>query len=183
MQTHTFVRELCTTAPIKLISLALCLMLSACTNNSMQDLVSYTQKINARPATRVDSLSLEPTWTEPVIYDPAGRRDPFQPLVTAKAPLPSPEIPPPPRHPSEELENYPLDTLRMVGTLEHQGATLGLVRAPDGIVHQVRSGNYLGHNNGKVIAISENGIDLSENVLERNSWQDRPARIALASTP
>ena len=170
-------------APVKLIPLALCLALTACSNNSMQDLITYTRDINARPATQVESLDLEKTWTTPAIYDPAGRRHPFEPFTIAVSFPPPPITPRPDPHPAEELEAYPLDTLRMVGTLEQENSTLGLVRTPDGVIHRVRTGNYLGKNNGKVIEIMESRIDLTENVLEGDSWQDRPARLALISIP
>ncbi len=183
MMTHTTFPTQRISVPFKLILLALCLLLTACSNNSMQELITYTDGINARPATRIENLDLSPSLLESAIYVPDGRRDPFMPLVIAKSPEPLPVIPPPATHPSEELEAYPLDSMRMVGTLEHEDATLALVRTSDGIIHQVRLGNYLGENNGKVIEISESGIHLTENVLQGNRWQDRPARLALISLP
>ena len=44
----------------------------------------------------------------------------------------------------EYLEQFPLDTLAMVGTLDREGSTFGLVRTQDGMVHRVTPGNYRG---------------------------------------
>ena len=83
-------------------------------------------------------------------------------------------------HPAEELERYPLDSLRLLGTLEHGGARWALVRSPDGVVHRVRSGNYLGRNNGKVLYVAEDRITLTEVVWsEARGWEDRAAAMAL----
>ena len=62
----------------------------------------------------------------------------------------------------EFLEGFPLDSLRMVGTV-YQGKDLwALIRIPDGAVHRVRAGNYLGKNHGKVTKVEEMRVALQE---------------------
>jgi type IV pilus assembly protein PilP len=80
----------------------------------------------------------------------------------------------------EELENYSLDSLKMVGTLEQNETRWALVVAPDGILHRVRVGNYLGKNNGQITLISPEIIQLTEIIGDGpGSWRERESSIAL----
>jgi type IV pilus assembly protein PilP len=81
----------------------------------------------------------------------------------------------------EELETYELDSLRMVGTLEDQSTQWGIIRDPQGTVHRVRVGNYLGRNIGKILNIYEDKIELREIIKNVDGrWEERQAAIALA---
>jgi type IV pilus assembly protein PilP len=62
----------------------------------------------------------------------------------------------------EYLEQFPLDTLNMVGTLEREGRTYGLVQTNDGLVHRVLPGNYLGQNDGRIVTVTEGRIEVEE---------------------
>ena len=80
----------------------------------------------------------------------------------------------------EELEQFELDSLRMVGTLDNEDNNWGIVLAPDGVVHRVRIGNYIGLNIGKIINIFEDRIELREIVQDSNGrWEEREAALAL----
>ena len=80
----------------------------------------------------------------------------------------------------EALEQYPLDALRMQGTLSQNGVNWGIVIAPDGAVHRVKVDNYLGQNYGRIIDITEDGIEVVELVPDGvNGWQQRQAELAL----
>jgi type IV pilus assembly protein PilP len=79
----------------------------------------------------------------------------------------------------EELELYPLDSLRMVGTLEQEGVTWGLVQTKDGTIHRVASGNYMGQNHGRVVHIAEDQIKLVELVKIGSNYQEQEAALAL----
>jgi type IV pilus assembly protein PilP len=68
----------------------------------------------------------------------------------------------------------------MVGMLWHDDQTWGLLKAPDGVIHRIRSGNYQGQNNGKVTEIMEANIELLEVVQDQGRWRERPASLALA---
>ena len=71
----------------------------------------------------------------------------------------------------------------MSGTLGAVGAIEGLVRDPDGVVHRVHVGNYMGQNYGRITAIEEDRIDLVELVPNgTGGWMERPASIALGDT-
>jgi type IV pilus assembly protein PilP len=88
--------------------------------------------------------------------------------------------PQPDQHPKEPLESYPLDSLKMVGTIGGGPGIEGLIKDPEGVVHRVHMRNYLGQNNGKVTAIAEDHIDLVELVSNgTGGWMEHQAKIAL----
>ena len=80
----------------------------------------------------------------------------------------------------EELEQYELDSLRLVGTMDDSNENWGVIQDPDGVVHRVKVGNYAGRNIGKIVNIFEDHIELRE--IVRNSdgrWEERQAALAL----
>ena len=80
----------------------------------------------------------------------------------------------------EFLEQFPLDTMRMVGTLQLQGRNYGLVQGKDGLVHRVLPGSYMGQNEGRVTSITNTKIALIEIVPDGvGGYIERPAALAL----
>jgi type IV pilus assembly protein PilP len=78
------------------------------------------------------------------------------------------------------LEQFPLDTLRMVGTLELHGRKYGLIQGKDGLVHRVLPGQYLGQNDGRITSITATKIALIQIVPDGvGGYIERPAAIAL----
>lgn len=164
---------------------AVCLMALGGCDRDMSDLADYVDDVNAKPGQPVAPL-LAFELTPGREYSSGGLRDPFAPLFTPDPPdlcaAPDACPPPPPRGNPEELEAYPLDALRMVGLLQSGTQPWGLVRSPDGVIHRVRAGNYVGRNNGKITSISDTGIRLRETVLSGGVWHDREARLAFAGS-
>ena len=88
---------------------------------------------------------------------------------------------PDPERPREFLEQFPLDSLRMVGSLEINQLKAGLVQATDGLVHRVTIGNHLGQNYGRVTSISDSEIELVEIIPDGlGGYIQRPASIGLS---
>jgi type IV pilus assembly protein PilP len=80
----------------------------------------------------------------------------------------------------EFLEQFSLDTLRMVGTLDQGGQVYGLVQARDGRVQRVLVGNHMGQNDGRITAITPTKITLTEVVPDGlGGYLERPAALAL----
>ena len=78
------------------------------------------------------------------------------------------------------LEQFPLDTMQMVGTLQLQGLNYGLVQGKDGLVHRVLPGMYMGQNDGKVVGVSSTKISIIEIVPDGlGGYIERPASLAL----
>ena len=79
----------------------------------------------------------------------------------------------------EALESFPLDAMEMVGSLQGSGQPVALVRV-DKLIYQVRAGNYLGLNYGRVLRVSENELTLREIVQDASGeWIERPATLEL----
>ena len=81
----------------------------------------------------------------------------------------------------EFLEGFPLDSLRMVGTVEKDDTLWALIRIPDGAVQSVKSGSYMGQNYGKIVSISEANMDMKETVSNGlGGYKERETSIALS---
>lgn len=81
----------------------------------------------------------------------------------------------------EPLESFPLDGLKMVGTLGSATSPEGLLKDPEGVIRRVHVGNYVGQNYGRITAISEGQIDLVELVPNQTGgWIERQTSISLA---
>jgi type IV pilus assembly protein PilP len=155
--------------------------LTAC-GGANDDLRAYIDEVKARPGGRIDPLPQikpAPTFT----YEPGARRSPFLPDLPQRRVSTDPNaIDGPDRNrPREFLEQFPLDTLRMVGTLADRRASFGLVQTTDGLVHRVGVGNHMGQNYGRIVAISDSEIQLVEIISDGlGGFLERPAAIALA---
>jgi type IV pilus assembly protein PilP len=82
----------------------------------------------------------------------------------------------------EFLEQYTFDSLNMVGTLARDGTDWTLVRDPDGGVHRVTLGNYLGRNHGKIVEMTDTYLAVVEIVTDgtQDGWVERPRTIKLS---
>jgi len=79
----------------------------------------------------------------------------------------------------EPLESYPLDSMNMVGSVNKQGQPFALLRV-DNLLYQVKVGDYLGQNYGRITRIGETEITLREIVQDAaGEWIERPAALQL----
>jgi len=167
-----------------LVAIGAGLVLSGCGGGSMSDLQNYVQQVLARKGGKIEPIPpLEPYVV--YAYQSSGKVDPFKPFFQEEGPddgrIVCGTVCPDDDRNKEELESYALDSMRMMGTLEQGADVWGIVRSPDGTIHRIRTGNYIGLNHGKIINISEDRIELTEIVADsRNRWQERPAALALA---
>ena len=115
-------------------------------------------------------------------YQASGRLDPFDITKISASLIADPNIAglqPDTRRLREPLESFPLDSLRLVGSIRRQGQVVALVEA-EKIIHQVHLGSHLGPDMGKVIAISEGAIEIEEVVqVVGKTWAKRRARLVL----
>jgi type IV pilus assembly protein PilP len=82
--------------------------------------------------------------------------------------------------PKEFLEQFTFDSLSMVGTLSRAGVDWSLLRDPEGGVHRVRVGNFLGRNHGKIVEMTASYVAVVEIVSDGNEgWVERPRTIKL----
>jgi type IV pilus assembly protein PilP len=157
-------------------------MLSAC-SESMDDLDKYIASVKARPADPITPIPPVKTYT-PYVYEGETGRDPFQQSISegsddersSTGTGPRPDF----GRSKEYLERYELDTLSMVGTFSNDESYWGLIRDPEGVIHRVPVGNYIGKNHGKVVDLTDTEIYLSELISDgADGWLVREASIDL----
>lgn len=147
--------------------------LSAC-QQEKQDLNAFVAEVKLTPHADIAPIPVMKPY-EKFIYAAAELRDPFVPTVID---IPENEqnvqvvdngIRPDSQRLKEALEFYSLSELVLVGTLEQESDGIwGLVRAPDGIIHRVQIGNYIGQNHGKVLTITDVDLTLKEIIPDGN---------------
>lgn len=142
------------------------------------------QRASTKPS--VQPLT-EPKKFIPESYTQEGAIDPFNQIkltlalkrdssqVASNAALIAPEM----ARRKEPLEAFPLDSMAMVGSLNKSGSPTALIKV-DNLIYQVKVGNYLGQNYGKVIRINENSIQLREIAQDATGdWIERSASLDL----
>ncbi len=123
------------------------------------------------PQEYVPDLGAEPFGSERLLQ--AFRKESGK--ATANAALVAPEL----SRRKEPLESMPLDSIKMVGSLTKGGQLVAIVKV-DNLLHQVRTGNYLGPNYGRIVRVSETEIVLREIVQDAaGEWIERAANLQL----
>jgi len=155
------------------------LVLSGCTAGR-RDLEDWVAAEKAKKGAPIEPLPTVKTF-ETFEYKDLDMRDPFSPSAEeARDETVGTGPRPDEGRVKEALESFPLDGLAMVGTIGIGDALEGLVKDPDGVVHRIHPGNYLGQNYGKITLIAEDRIEVVELVPNgAGGWMERQASIAL----
>ena len=115
---------------------------------------------------------------ESFTYQAQTMRSPFVPGGSGAASAQG--VRPDSRRNREYLEQFSLDSLKMVGTLNFSGRNYGLVQTKDGLVHRVLPGQYIGQNDGRVSTVAPSRISVTEIVPDGlGGYMERPAALAL----
>jgi type IV pilus assembly protein PilP len=161
-----------------LVAFTACFAMVALTACSSKDdeLEQFVNDTKKEPGGRVEPLpELKPY--ESYAYESASMRSPFTPggaAGTASGPRPDS------RRNREFLEQFSLDTLRMVGTLRLQDRTYGLIKTKDGLVHRVSVGAFVGQYEGHITEITPSKISVVELVPDGvGGYMERTAALAL----
>ena len=157
------------------------LLLSACGGEEFQDLRDFVKNAGADLRGKVDPPpEIKPY--EPFTYDNSlALPDPFKPRKEEAKGGNRPGLNQPDRDRHREaLEEFPLEGLKMVGFLYQARVGYAIVRSPDGKLHRARAGNYLGHNFGQIIAVTEIEVKVKEMVQDSNGdWVERISSLQL----
>jgi type IV pilus assembly protein PilP len=172
---RSFIRGLC--------AIAMALVVSGCfrsissTPGDAPNLEKWVAEVKAKPAPPLDPLPVMQQF-ETFEYAAQDLRDPFSTAFTDEDD--GSGLRPDKVRRKQLLEQFPLDALDMVGTLGRGSGTVALVMAPDKVTYRVRPGAYMGQNDGRVTAVTEERIDLVELVPDgAGGWLERPASVAL----
>ena len=159
-------------------------MMTGCANRDFSDLDAFMQEKRARPGGIIAPI---PTFKayEAFAYSATQLRSPFdRPIevreITQLQAISS--IKPDDDRPKEFLEQFTFDSLAMVGTLERGEQEWTLIRDPEGGIHRVSLGNYLGRNHGKIVEMTDSYVAVVEIVSDgtEGGWVERPRTIELS---
>ncbi len=159
----------------------LCVGLLACGEENISDLNEYVQEVKSRKKGRVPELPEVKSY-ETFAYNQTNLRNPFQPQRASRkargrnAGGPTPNL----KRKREVLEQYPLDTLTMVGSLEQSGERWALIKTQDGTIFRVKRGSYMGQDNGRITNILDSQIELKEIVPDGlGGWIKRKSTLGV----
>jgi type IV pilus assembly protein PilP len=159
------------------------LVLGGCAGDDMRDLDAFMAEKRARPGGVIEPI---PTFKayEAFAYAATTMRSPFDRPVevrdlasmTAKT-----TVRPDDSRSKEYLEQFTLDSLQMVGQLERDGQNWTLIRDPEGGIHRVQLGNFLGRDHGRIVEMGETFVAVVEIVPDgtEDGWVERPRTIEL----
>jgi type IV pilus assembly protein PilP len=168
-------------SPLRLVCVTLACaayaVLTAC-SSADGELARFIEDTKKEPGGRVEPLpEIKPYET--FIYAASDMRSPFLPSSPGSGAGIN-GVRPDSKRNREFLEQYSLDTLRMVGTLRLGASMFGLVQTKDGLVHRVTAGNHIGQAEGKITDITPSKISLIEIVPDSvGGYMERPAALAL----
>ena len=169
-----------------LAALAAMLPLTGCGPSGQEDLRQWMADLRANTRPQVTPLK-EPVEFVPQAYLAGMGTDPFNPQKltqalrrdsqegASNASLIAPEL----ARRKEPLEAYPLDAVKMVGSMTKNGRPTALVTV-DKLLYQVHVGNYLGQNYGKIVAIAETNMQIREIAQDPSGdWVERMTTLDL----
>lgn len=165
------------------LSALLITTLAACGGGDMSDLNTFMAEKRAKPGGIITPI---PTFKayEAFAYSATAMRSPFDRPIEVREIRQLQAISavkPDETRAKEFLEQYTFDSLRMVGGLARAGTDWVLVRDPDGGIHRVTLGYFMGRNHGKIVEMTETYVAVIEIVTDgtENGWVERPRTIKL----
>jgi len=160
------------------------LALGGCVSRDFSDLDQFMAEKRARPGGIIAPI---PTFKayEAFAYSATRLRSPFDRPIEVREITQlqaTSTIKPDETRAKEFLEQFTFDSIAMVGTLERSGDNWALVQDPDGGIHRVQVGNYLGRNHGKIVELTDTYVAVVEIVTDGTSdgWVERPRTIELS---
>jgi type IV pilus assembly protein PilP len=161
----------------RLASIAIALSLSGCGGSGMEDLQTFVAETGKDMQGKIEPLP-EVKVYEPFSYNAFDLPDPFKPrkLSTGGGGGMQPDL----TRPKEPLENFSLETLKMVGALSKKGVIHAVIKTPDNAIYHVRKGNYVGQNFGLITQIGDSEVTLREIVQDSaGDWSERTSTLVL----
>ena len=162
------------------IAFTMSFLLIGCADHNMDDLQRFVENAHKDRKPRVEPLPrIKPhetfAYTATQLTDPFSRGN-----LDKSSPVHARGNAPDLNRRKEPLEQFPLDSLRMVGTLSRGDTSWAVIHAPDGTIHRAQSGNYLGQNYGQITKVTSNKLFIMETIPGGNdNWIERETNIAI----
>ncbi len=157
-------------------------LLAACGDGGIPEVRQWMDETRRQTRVVVPKLT-EPKKFTPFTYAGKSATDPYSPAKFVNA-MNTPAASGNRFQPNldrrrEPLEAFPLDNLKMVGTLRKQSASFVLLQA-ENTVHQAKVGTYIGQNFGRITRITDSEVELKEIVQDASGeWVERTAKLEL----
>ncbi|NUU36735.1 pilus assembly protein PilP [Pseudomonas sp. C2B4] len=170
-------------SPIRVVFTVVALaVLAGCGgSDDFSDLDAYMNEMRLRAPGRIEptpTFRSYPTFT----YNAANLRSPFSQQVRvdlAGQKHGSRNVKPDPSRVKQYLEGFNIEQFEMVGTISNASGSFALLRGVGG-VHRLKVGDYLGRNDGRIVAINASQVDVIEIVPDgEGAWLERPRTIPL----
>ncbi|WP_338584308.1 pilus assembly protein PilP [Pseudomonas sp. MAG733B] len=160
----------------------LLVVLSGCNGgDDVSDLDAYMNEMRLRAPGKIEptpTFRSYPTFT----YSAANLRSPFSPQVRVDLTGQrhgSRNVKPDPNRVKQYLEGFNIEQFEMVGTISNASGSFALLRGAGG-VHRLKVGDYLGRNDGRIVAINASQVDVVEIVPDgEGAWLERPRTLPL----
>lgn len=157
------------------------LLLASCGSEEFEDLQTFVKESGTDLRGQVDPApEIKPY--EPFPYDnSAALPDPFKARKQevknfAGSGINQPDI----TRAKQELEEFPLETMKMVGYLRKGKMGHAIIRASDNKLHRVKTGNYVGLNFGQITSVTETEVKIKEMVQDgAGDWLERESSLQL----
>lgn len=169
---------------MRVATLSALLLLTACGGDELSDLKEFVASAYQDKKPQIEPLpEIKPY--RGFEYSAAALSDPFSVdnfATTQNLAAVDGGLSPDQNRRREFLEKFPLDALRMVGTMEQKDKPWVIVQTTEGTAHRATIGNYIGQNDGKIkqIKLDEQSVVIVE--LVRNSggrWTTRDVEITI----
>jgi type IV pilus assembly protein PilP len=153
-------------------------LLSACGGGVNDELKEFITTADKNAKRSVPPLPPVQAYT-PFGYTGFDLPDPFKPRTLTAVKVGTGINAPDLNRRKEALEAFPLESLKMVGTLQQQKENFGLVKA-DNTVFRLKVGNFVGQNFGRVTEISDTAINIKEKIQDGSGdWTERDSSLKL----
>ena len=166
---------------ISLLLVASVLLLTSCQKPTHDDVYTFIESSKKRPPGKIKPLKRYPPY-KPYSYSAQQLRSPFTPpyVIEKKVLIASSNVKPDLDRQKQRLESFEFSSLSMVGTVKQGEILWRLIRDPEGSIERVKTGYYLGKNNGKITNVTNQGIDVVEIVPNGSEgWLERPNVISI----
>ena len=156
-------------------------LLAGCDSEEFQDLQDFVKNSGTDLRGQVDPApEIKPY--EAFVYDnSASLPNPFKPRKQeaknlSGSGLNQPDL----ARPKQELEEFPLESMKMVGFLKKGNVGHAIIRSSEGKLHRVKAGNYIGTNFGQITSVTETEVKLKEMVQDgAGDWVERESILQL----
>ncbi|NTS78683.1 pilus assembly protein PilP [Catenovulum sp. SM1970] len=167
----------------KLLSISIASLLLVGCGKDLADLQEFTNGVKASAKTNIEPIPKVEKF-ESFEYSVSGLRSPFvepEPeLIQDKLQQSRDCLQPNFARNKQPLEKYPLDNLKMRGTLGSDGSLWGLIEAADGALFRVRPGNFMGLYHGRIVGVTTDLIELEEMIPDGTGcWEKRSAQLVM----